>query len=174
MTRTALYRHFDAAGALLYVGISLSAVQRLGQHRDTAGWYSQIARVSIEWLPDRSAALAAEAIAIARENPKHNTQRTRVPISDLPMVAKPGAFGVLHSRTGRVDGWYRYQVIAEHMVGWFGAMFPKDAFVLATPTRRRSCIGRDVVKLNWLEWESWALTAPDYSAGDAFDGREAA
>jgi hypothetical protein len=29
--RTSLYRHFDADGTLLYVGISLSALVRLGQ-----------------------------------------------------------------------------------------------------------------------------------------------
>lgn len=29
-----LYRHYDPAGALLYIGISLSAVARLSQHGD--------------------------------------------------------------------------------------------------------------------------------------------
>lgn len=32
---TELYRHFAADGCLLYVGISLSAVARLTQHRQT-------------------------------------------------------------------------------------------------------------------------------------------
>lgn len=34
--RTALYRHFDAAGALLYVGISLNSIQRTAQHKHGA------------------------------------------------------------------------------------------------------------------------------------------
>lgn len=75
MSRTALYRHFDAAGALLYVGISLSTVQRLSQHKQRAGWYDQIASVTIEWHPTREAALTAEAIAIAKEGPLWNVVR---------------------------------------------------------------------------------------------------
>jgi hypothetical protein len=43
-----LYRHFDKDGTLLYVGISLSAINRLGQHKDNAHWFSSIKRVEIE------------------------------------------------------------------------------------------------------------------------------
>ena len=75
--RTALYRHFDAAGRLLYVGISLSAVQRLGQHRDNTHWFEAIASVSIEWLPSRAEALEAERRAITTEHPAHNVQHAR-------------------------------------------------------------------------------------------------
>ncbi|MGQ4661296.1 hypothetical protein [Lysobacter sp. F6437] len=70
-TETALYRHYDGRGALLYVGISLCAIYRLSQHRRKP-WSRQIARVSIEWHPTRSAALAAEKKAIKRERPIHN------------------------------------------------------------------------------------------------------
>jgi hypothetical protein len=73
--KTALYRHFDAAGALLYVGISLNSIQRTSQHRHGAKWFEQIARISIEWLPSRNDALTAETIAIAREGPLWNVVR---------------------------------------------------------------------------------------------------
>ena len=69
---TALYRHFGEGDALLYVGISLSPVARLSKHADASHWSRQITRVSIEWFPSRSAALAAEARAILDENPAHN------------------------------------------------------------------------------------------------------
>lgn len=72
---TYLYRHFDKDGALLYVGISLSAVQRLGQHKDHSHWFQQIARVEIEEHPTRAAALLAESKAIRDENPKFNIIR---------------------------------------------------------------------------------------------------
>ena len=52
----ALYRHFTADGTLLYVGISLSALNRLGQHRQNAEWFDKIARVEIEHFPTRAAA----------------------------------------------------------------------------------------------------------------------
>lgn len=70
--RTALYRHFDAAGELLYVGISLCAIGRLAQHRMDKQWYQDIARVEVEWLPDRDTALAAEKLAIQTERPRYN------------------------------------------------------------------------------------------------------
>lgn len=72
MTRTALYRHFDSAGSLLYVGISNDALRRLCQHKERSHWQPQIARVEVEWLPDREAALKAEADAIVSENPAWN------------------------------------------------------------------------------------------------------
>jgi hypothetical protein len=72
---TRLYRHFDADGVLLYVGISLSAVYRLTQHMSGSRWAEEIARVDVQTLPDRAAAEAAERAAIADENPKYNLLR---------------------------------------------------------------------------------------------------
>lgn len=71
-TKTALYRHFDASGALLYVGVSLSAVTRLAQHRSGSPWYDSIARVEVEQFDSRQLALEAERKAIASERPRHN------------------------------------------------------------------------------------------------------
>jgi hypothetical protein len=67
-----LYRHFDANGKLLYVGISLSAIIRLAQHKSCSVWFDKIARVEIEFLPTRTAAVSAERLAIQNEKPKHN------------------------------------------------------------------------------------------------------
>jgi len=69
---TQLYRHFDAQGRLLYVGISLSAVARLTQHRNSSDWYSQISRVEIQKFDTRLEAEGAEWEAIQKENPIHN------------------------------------------------------------------------------------------------------
>jgi hypothetical protein len=73
--RTALYRHYDACGRLLYVGVSLSAVQRLIQHRQ-APWAGEIADVKVEYFDSREAALRAEANAIKAEGPVHNLAQT--------------------------------------------------------------------------------------------------
>jgi excinuclease UvrABC nuclease subunit len=69
-----LYRHFAADGTLLYVGISLSAFQRLAQHRSRAHWFEQIARVEMEQFATREEALAAERVAIEHEKPLFNIQ----------------------------------------------------------------------------------------------------
>lgn len=67
-----LYRHFDADGKLLYVGISFCAVLRLSQHRTNAGWYDDIVSVTIEKFATREEVLEAEKKAIQTENPVHN------------------------------------------------------------------------------------------------------
>jgi hypothetical protein len=68
MTRTQLYRHFDASGALLYVGISIDAGVRLKRH----DWATAVARSEITVFPTRAEAAAAEAAAIRTEHPKFN------------------------------------------------------------------------------------------------------
>lgn len=68
---TRLYRHYGAGGVLLYVGVSLSAVIRLYQHR-TSSWIHDVVRVDIQTYPTRAAALAAECEAIKCEKPMHN------------------------------------------------------------------------------------------------------
>lgn len=75
---THLYRHFDARGNLLYVGISLSAVSRLGEHKAVSHWFDEIATVTVQPYPTREAALEAERLAIANENPAHNIKGKKV------------------------------------------------------------------------------------------------
>lgn len=76
MSLTSLYRHYDADGALLYVGISLNAVYRLSQH-GSADWSKYIARVDIESYHSRGEAMAAEKRAIKSESPVFNTIHNR-------------------------------------------------------------------------------------------------
>jgi hypothetical protein len=70
--RCALYRHFDAEGTLLYVGISLRPMTRTKEHVTLSGWAEQIANVRIEYFPTRKEAMEAEARAVQDENPLHN------------------------------------------------------------------------------------------------------
>ncbi len=69
---TALYRHFDADGCLLYVGISATPFKRTADHARCADWFSSIARIEIEHHATRADALAAERSAIILECPRHN------------------------------------------------------------------------------------------------------
>jgi predicted GIY-YIG superfamily endonuclease len=74
---TALYRFYDKAGGLLYIGISNSVPRRFDQHEDTKPWYTQVRDVKVEHYPSRPAALAAEEKAIKTECPKYNIQHNR-------------------------------------------------------------------------------------------------
>jgi hypothetical protein len=69
---TALYRHFDADGRLLYVGISIQAFGRLCRHQKGSPWWLKIARVTVEQFGSRSAAEDAELRAIKTELPVYN------------------------------------------------------------------------------------------------------
>lgn len=69
---TALYRHFSQTGKLLYVGISLCALQRTIQHKMFAGWFDMVSRIEIQHFSDILLALEAEKIAIKSEKPEYN------------------------------------------------------------------------------------------------------
>lgn len=75
---TSLYRHFDANRNLLYVGISLNAIARLEQHRQSR-WSGRIATVEIEYFQTRDEAIEAERKAIQIEQPKWNITHARKP-----------------------------------------------------------------------------------------------
>jgi hypothetical protein len=69
-----LYRFFDADDRLLYIGISLSAVQRAAGHRHRQPWWDDVARMDVEHFPDvtRDEILRIEREAIRTERPLHN------------------------------------------------------------------------------------------------------
>lgn len=81
-----LYRHWSDTG-LLYIGISLSAVARLSQHRDKP-WHSRITKVTVEEFPSRAEAEEAEARAICYEGPIHNIKGPREASQLGPYLAK--------------------------------------------------------------------------------------
>jgi predicted GIY-YIG superfamily endonuclease len=68
-----LYRHYDAQGGLLYIGISSEVLRRLGEHRQSR-WYRSIALITIEPFPTWKAAQAAERAAIRAEWPRYNAE----------------------------------------------------------------------------------------------------
>lgn len=71
---TALYRHYDATGQLLYVGISNDYARRTDEHAASKPWWSEVAETRVEHFPSRKDALAAERRAIASEAPLYNVQ----------------------------------------------------------------------------------------------------
>ncbi|WP_327335899.1 GntR family transcriptional regulator [Streptomyces sp. NBC_01324] len=71
--RTALYRLYDEAGALLYVGITNDPDFRWKAHLySNKVWPRQVARHEIEWHESRAAAVRVEIEAIKAERPRHN------------------------------------------------------------------------------------------------------
>lgn len=76
---TTLYRLFDSAGQLLYVGITSVGAARWGQHSATQPWWGDVASATTEHFASRGEAARAEAVAIRDEHPMHNVLLRRGP-----------------------------------------------------------------------------------------------
>lgn len=72
-----LYRHFDKNEKLLYVGVSLSFLQRTAHHKTRTYWWSSIDKITIEKFKTRKASIDAETLAIEIEKPKFNINKKR-------------------------------------------------------------------------------------------------
>ena len=72
-----LYRHFDAAGRLLYVGVSIAVLTRIGQHRQKSEWFRHVTRIELERFASRAGMIAAERRAIENEKPERNVVHAR-------------------------------------------------------------------------------------------------
>src|SRR3982750_4908323 len=70
--RTALYRLFDADGALLYVGITNDPEVRWKAHSYKKPWWPKVSEKTVAWFDDRTAAATAGARAIRLEVPQWN------------------------------------------------------------------------------------------------------
>lgn len=71
----ALYRQFGEDGRLLYVGVSVSAMERFRAHLDESEWAQGVRTITVEWFDTRRSAEQAERKAIRDEAPIHNTVR---------------------------------------------------------------------------------------------------
>ena len=67
-----VYRAYDEKGTLLYVGCTYDFAARRKQHGRKSAWSQNATRWSVRWHPNRSAALAAEHLAIITEDPRFN------------------------------------------------------------------------------------------------------
>jgi predicted GIY-YIG superfamily endonuclease len=110
---TAVYRLYDAAGQLLYVGVAEDFDMRFRQHSYNKTWWSEVARKDVTWYPDRLSALTEEARAIEVESPVHNTRRGHSRIG-LMVVQRPPSHleGYDPLRFGIATGAWRYAHLA--------------------------------------------------------------
>ena len=69
---TALYRLFNDADVLLYVGVANRPPERLGTHLSLKRWWSHVDRIEVEWHPTRRDALLAERQSVIAESPLYN------------------------------------------------------------------------------------------------------
>jgi hypothetical protein len=77
-----VYRYFDAAGRLLYVGATGQGHWRTHEHRRTAAWWSLVARAEFEHFTDAVEAFEHERTLIVSLAPLHN--RADNPVRHTP------------------------------------------------------------------------------------------
>ncbi len=80
--RTALYRLYDAADGLLYIGIAEDPKKRWAEHAADKAWWPDVTRRDVEWITGRELAEDAERAAIATEAPRHNIRHALPRLSD--------------------------------------------------------------------------------------------
>lgn len=69
---TTLYRFYDAADDLLYVGIAGNPGRRFNEHCKDKAWWGEVVRSTMEHFCNRQAAEIAERVAIRHERPRYN------------------------------------------------------------------------------------------------------
>lgn len=82
---TAVYRMYDAAGRLLYVGMTNNTDVRWKWHAQSRGWWRHVSRKAVEWHPDRATARRHEALAIKSEAPLYNSMHAAAGPHDVPL-----------------------------------------------------------------------------------------
>lgn len=83
----AVYRHYDADGVLLYVGMAVQPRSSQMQHARSWGgswWFDRVVRITVEWYRTRGEAYDAKLAAIKTEQPLHNNGRGRPPGPIIP------------------------------------------------------------------------------------------
>lgn len=78
--RTALYRLYNEANELLYIGIAFNPTRRYNQHRKTKTWWPEVARKEVCWYENRTEAEDAEDAAIRDERPRYNIDGVEEPV----------------------------------------------------------------------------------------------
>lgn len=111
--KTAVYRFYDDAKALLYVGITKDPIARFRDHeRDSAEtWWPSVRSWHVHWYDSRPEAAAIEVTAIHEEAPLFNESSRPHPL----LVSESGVPQASWSQLGS-DHWVTASEIARRVV----------------------------------------------------------
>lgn len=158
----AVYRMFDRAFRLLYIGKTSSAGQRFGAH-SAKRWFPQVQMITLQWFDTEAQAAFEERRAIAAEQPLYNVAGNRAPRGSSVLPEDPSLDALTDVLTVFGDDrGLHWAVLAERLearfpVLWTGATAEKvSAYcrALGVPsvdvrrgTTRKGCRRADVEKI---------------------------
>ena len=100
-TPAAVYRLWDAAGCLLYIGSAYDPEHRCTFHH-TKPWWPEVARRTEEWHESRGAAYQAEMDAIGVEASRYNVMGTPTYVTpDTPAIRRRQELASVRSKLMR-------------------------------------------------------------------------
>jgi predicted GIY-YIG superfamily endonuclease len=67
-----LYKHLNASGEVLYVGIASEVWKRSVQHEGKSSWFKDVRTIEVEHFPNREAAIEAEETTVMALKPRFN------------------------------------------------------------------------------------------------------
>lgn len=86
-----LYRIYDIAGVLLYVGATTNLTMRIQDHAGTQPWWDEAADIKLQRFDVFEDLIEAETAAIQTEDPKYNILHAQLPVwSYKPRSARGG------------------------------------------------------------------------------------
>jgi hypothetical protein len=101
---TALYRMFNEAGELLYVGITAHLGARWDAECRQVAWWPDVRRQTVVWYASRTEAEAAEKAAIQSEKPIFNKLLAK-PVRNAPKTATRTHRTNAYPATGQIRDW---------------------------------------------------------------------
>lgn len=82
--RTAVYRFYDKADAVIYVGITNNPAHRWAAHATDKSWWCDVATREVEWFDTREEAERIEDHLISTLHPRWNTSWAKAPNRAAP------------------------------------------------------------------------------------------
>lgn len=113
---TCLYRLYNSAGALLYVGITSDIGRRWKEHRpEHHDWWPQVAERRVVWYLERAHAWHAERESVRVERPLHNHETA----GHIAGTLAPQLFTEPTPKPPSREGWWRdEEAVAAYRLEW--------------------------------------------------------
>lgn len=115
-SRHCVYRFYDAAGILLYVGRSCRFGSRMSDHRKGKDWWHEVANIGVIHCPDHEAADDLERRLIKSLEPLYNVQHA-VKREGRHLELAPPTERVVYTeaRSGEAEPWLDREGLARHL-----------------------------------------------------------